>query len=201
VSKAARPPGNSEVTTPRLVVISGLSGAGKTTLAETLLRDPRYKRALTATTRAPRGGEVDGVDYHFLGEAAFDAGIEEGAFLEWAVVYGGHRYGTPRKNVEAILDSGRHCLLVIDVQGAATLRAAGVDALFVFLKAPSLEELERRLRSRGEDDDAAIRSRLSAARTELAAQDDFDLVLVNDKLDEAAQQLAVQLGTAAASAD
>ena len=186
------------VAAPRLVVISGLSGAGKTTLAQALLQDPRYKRALTATTRSPRGGEVDGVDYHFLSGQAFDVGIEEGAFLEWAVVYGGHRYGTPRKNVEAILDSGRHCLLVIDVQGAATLRTQGVDALFVFLKAPSLEELERRLRGRGEDDDEAIHARLEAARGELAAQDDFDLVLVNDKLDEAAQQLAVRLGTAAA---
>ncbi len=201
MSKEASAPRGSELTTPRLVVISGLSGAGKTTLAGVLLQDPRYKRALTATTRAPRGGEVDGVHYHFLAAAAFDVGIEDGAFLEWAVVYGGHRYGTPRKNVEAILDSGRHCLLVIDVQGAATLRAKGVDALYVFLKAPSLEELERRLRGRGEDDEVAIQARLEAARAELAAQDGFDLVLVNDKLDEAARQLAVQLGTAAASAD
>lgn len=201
MSSEATATGGAEVTAPRLVVISGLSGAGKTTLAQALLEDPRYKRALTATTRTPRGGEVDGVDYHFLAGVAFDVGIEEGAFLEWAVVYGGHRYGTPRKNVEAILDSGRHCLLVIDVQGAATLRAKGVDALFVFLKAPSLEELERRLRGRGEDDEAAIEARLEAAKAELAAQDDFDLILVNDKIDEAARLLAVQLGTAAASAD
>ena len=176
-----------------LVVISGCSGAGKTTVAQRLLQDPRFARAVTATTREPRGAEQPGLDYDFLSKADFQAGIEAGAFLEHALVYGDH-YGSPRKNVERILDSGRNCLLVVDVQGAAAIRDLGVEATSVFVKAPSLAELEARLRGRGEDDDAAIRRRLEAAKQELLEARHFDVVLVNDQVEDAARRLAADLG-------
>lgn len=179
--------------TARLIVISGLSGAGKTTIAHRLLRDPRFARALTATTRAPRGRERDGVDYHFLTREAFRAGIERGDFLEHAVVYE-DLYGTPRKNVQAILDSGRHCLLVVDVQGAASLRRLGIEATDVFVKAPSLEALEERLRGRGQDEESEIQARLEAARRELEEEPHFEVVLVNETVEAAAHKLALHLG-------
>ncbi|MDJ0974931.1 MAG: guanylate kinase [Planctomycetota bacterium] len=179
--------------TPRLIVMSGLSGAGKTTIAERLLRDARFARALTATTRGPRGAEQDGVDYHFLTKVAFQAGIERGDFLEHAVVYD-RLYGTPRANVQKILDSGRHCVLVVDVQGAASLRALGIEATYVFVKAPSLEQLEARLRGRAQDDDDEIQARLEAVKRELAEEPHFDVVLVNETVEVAARELARHLG-------
>jgi guanylate kinase len=138
-----------------LVVVSGPSGVGKTTVAERLRKLPGYGQAVTATTRAPRGGEKDGVDYHFLTDAAFRAGIARGEFLEHAEVHG-RLYGTPRASVQAVLDRGLTCLLVIDVQGAATLRASSVEALYVFVAPPSDAELERRLRGRATDSEEAI---------------------------------------------
>jgi len=172
----------------RLIVISGPSGVGKTTVGEGLLHDPRFGRAVTATTRAPRPGEVDGRDYLFLDEAAFRADLAAGRFLEHATVHG-NLYGTPRDQVDAVRTTGRTCLLIIDVQGAASLRNDGVEALYVFLTPPSWEVLEQRLRGRKSDDEAVVARRLANARTELERQSEFDAVVINDDLALAIAQI------------
>ena len=185
--------GDDSAPAPRLVVMSGASGAGKTSVAHRLLEDARFARAVTATTREPRGEEQDGVDYHFLTAGDFHKRLIADGFLAPAEVYG-HWYGTPRENVERILASGRHCLLVIDVQGVEDLRQSDVEALYVFVDAPSFEELERRLRSRGDDAPEKISARLRAARAELETKHLFDEVLVNDDIERAAGELAGWLG-------
>jgi guanylate kinase len=177
----------------RLLVLSGPSGAGKTTLARSLLRDPSFARARTATTRAPRGDERDGVDYDFLSPAAFEEGARRGDFLETAEVYG-HRYGTPRRNLEALVDAGRNAVLVVDVQGARTLRQLGIPGTFVFVTAPSPEALRRRLEARGEDDPTTIQRRLEAAEREAEEAEHFDLVVVNDDVEAATRRLARDAG-------
>jgi guanylate kinase len=179
----------------RLVILSGPSGVGKTAVIDRLLLDPRFDRAVTATTRPPRAGERDGVDYVFLAKDEFERRVAAGWFLEHADVYG-RLYGTPRSHAEAILASGRHCLLNIDVQGAASLRAAAVDALFVFLVPPSLAELERRLRDRGLDSPTAVADRLAAVDREMAEAPRFDLRLVNRDLETTARKLAAAVGVA-----
>jgi len=172
-----------------LVVISGPSGVGKTSVADRLLRRPGWLRAVTATTRAPRPGETDGVDYRFLSEEQFEEGEKDDEFLEHAEVHG-KRYGTPKAPVEELLSRGNVVLLVIDVQGAATLRAAGVPALFVFVAPPSVAELEKRLRGRKSDSELQIASRLATAKLELARQNEFDTVVINDDLDRAVGEIA-----------
>ena len=173
----------------RLVVVSGPSGVGKTTVCDLLLARDEFERVVTATTRAPRGRERDGYDYHFLDDATFDAWVKDGRFLEWADVYG-KKYGSPRAGADEILARGRYPLLNIDVQGAASLRAAGLDCLRVFLLPPSWEELERRLRGRGTDPAEVIEKRLAVARHELSLQDDFDRKVVNDDAARAAEEIA-----------
>jgi guanylate kinase len=177
------------VTGGTLVVLSGPSGVGKTSVADRLLATPGFARAITATTRDPRPGERDGVDYQFLAAPDFASRVARGEFLEHAVVHG-RLYGTPRSAVDSVLARGDVCLLVIDVQGAATLRSAGVPALYVFLAPPSWEELERRLRSRGTEPETRVQARLATARAELARQDEFDAVIINDDLDRAVGQIA-----------
>jgi guanylate kinase len=158
----------------RLVVVSGPSGVGKTAVAERLLRHPLFARAITATTRAPRGSEKDGVDYVFLGHDEFE----------------------PREGPEAISRSGRHCLLVIDVQGASTLRGQRVEAIFVFLAPPSLDELERRLRERAQDGADSVARRRAVAESELSQAQGFDLILVNRDVDATARKVAKAVGVA-----
>ncbi len=179
----------------RLLVLSGPSGVGKTTIAQGLLEHGRIDRAITATTRAPRPGERHGRDYLFLSREQFIEGVTAGRFLEHAEVHG-NLYGTPRESVERVLAEGNVCLLVIDVQGAAILRDRGTAATFVFLAPPSWEELERRLRDRGSEDDEAVEQRLAQARVELDRQDEYDTVVLNDDVEGAIGEIAgLALGT------
>ena len=175
-----------EISRPLLVVISAPSGAGKTTLCDNVRSAlPSVRRAVTCTTRDPRQGEEDGVDYYFLGEEEFLARVEGGEFLENAVVHGYH-YGVLKSELRAKLAEGADVLLNIDVQGAATIRdgAASDDVLkealiTVFLMPPSLEELEQRLRGRSTDADDVIAGRLKIAKDEIAHSGLFDYTLTS----------------------
>ena len=144
---------------------------------------------MSCTTREPRPGEVDGRDYRFVTEAEFDRLIAEGAFLEWAEVFG-HRYGTLVAPIDQALAEGSDALLEIDVQGAATVRARRADAILVFLRPPSLEELARRLRARHTEDAAELSRRLASAADEMRQAEWFDHVVVNDDVDRAAREIA-----------
>ncbi len=145
--------------------------------------------SVSATTRPPRPGERDGVDYHFLDDEAFDHLVATDALLEWAD-FGGHRYGTPRATVEARLAEGRTVLLEIEVQGARQIRARFADAVLVFLAPPSEDALRERLEARGSDQAERIAERLELGRAELASADDFDHVVVNDDVEAAASRIA-----------
>jgi guanylate kinase len=140
------------------------------------------------TTRRPRPGERDGIDYHFVSDEEFDLLVAGGELLEWAHVVG-HRSGTPARPVEETLAAGRDVVLEIDVQGARQIRERGSQAVLIFLAPPSMQELERRLRSRGTEDEARLALRLATAREEMAQLPLFDHVVVNDRLDEATAQV------------
>lgn len=169
-------------------MVSGPSGVGKTTVVSRLLADPTLDRAVTATTRSPRPGEVDGEDYVFLSRSEFERRVAQDGFLEHAVVHG-ELYGTPRQSVEAVLDAGGVCLLNIDVQGAAAIRGKVEPALFLFLKPPDLDELARRLERRGTEGAGAVERRLEVARSELAREGEYDDTVVNDDLDRAVKEI------------
>lgn len=172
-----------------LVVIAGPSGVGKGTLLRCLRdRIPELQVSVSATTRTPRPGEVEGRHYHFLSRDEFRRRIAEGDFLEWAE-YQGNYYGTPRSEVDQRIAAGAVVVLEIEVQGARQIRDLVPDALLVFLAPPSLEELERRLADRGTEDVDAVVRRLGTARQELAERDWFDVVVVNDDVERACDEL------------
>ncbi|HEV7902720.1 MAG TPA: guanylate kinase [Pyrinomonadaceae bacterium] len=173
-----------------LFVISSPSGGGKGTLIRRILTHlPRLGYSVSWTTRAPRQGETNGRDYHFVTPAEFDAARERGEFLEWALVHG-YLYGTSLKVVERELAAGRDIVLEIDVQGAATVRRAGVEAVSIFILPPSFEILRRRLVGRQSENSAALAVRLQNSRGEVEHYREFDYIVLNDDVERAATQLA-----------
>jgi guanylate kinase len=183
-----------------LFVIAGPSGVGKGTVVRRVLElRPTAVLSVSATTRAPRPGEVDGVDYRFVSDAAFDALVAADDLLEWADIFGHHRSGTPAGPVEAARAAGHDVILEIDVQGARQVHDRVPDAVLIFLAPPSLEELERRLRARGTEDEAQLERRLATARDELARTPEFDHVVVNDEVNAAAERIARILEAGAGS--
>ncbi|MDR3068961.1 MAG: guanylate kinase [Cellulomonas sp.] len=179
----------------RLTVLAGPTAVGKGTVSvDVRTRYPWVWLSVSATTRNPRPGEIDGVHYWFVSPERFDQMVDDGQFLEWAVVHGRHRYGTPRGPVEDRLAAGVPVLLEIDLAGARQVRAAMPDAQFVFLAPPSWDELVRRLEGRGTEDAAERERRLATARVELAAEPEFDHVVVNDDVHRAADELVALMG-------
>lgn len=182
VSDAAVAPG-------RLVVLTGPSGVGKGTLLSRLReRHPHLYLSTSATTRAPREGEEHGQDYYFVTRETFEDMIEQGELLEWAE-FAGNYYGTPRQPVAVQIERGNQVILEIELKGARQVADSFPHALKVFIAPPSPEELERRIRDRGQDEEAAITKRLNRARVELAAADEFDVTVINDDLEQAIAKL------------
>lgn len=174
----------------RLVVLAGPTAVGKGTVAACVRRErPDIWISVSATTRAPRPGEQDGVHYHFVSEGEFDRLVATDGLLEWAVVHGRHRYGTPRGPVEERLSAGLPALLELDLQGARQVRRAMPEALMCFLAPPSFEELERRLVGRGTEGPEERERRLRTAHEELAAEPEFDLTIVNTDVQAACREL------------
>ncbi|GAA1693506.1 hypothetical protein GCM10009808_08280 [Microbacterium sediminicola] len=172
----------------RLLVLAGPTAVGKGTVATYIRQNnPEIHLSISATTRPPRPGEVDGEHYYFVDDAEFDRLIADGELLEWALVHNRYRYGTPRGPIQAALDRGEAVLLEIDLQGARQVRAAQPDAALIFLAPPSWAELVNRLVGRGTEDDEERARRLRTARTELRAQDEFDYLIVNADVAEAAR--------------
>lgn len=172
---------------PFLVVVSGPSGAGKSTVVSRVLsRAAGFAASISATTRPPRAGERDGIDYFFVAKEEFARRRDAGEFLEWAEVHG-NLYGTPAAFVDATLRAGTGVLLEIDVQGALAVKGARPDAVLVFLMPPGFEELRARLRGRGTDADDVIRRRLENAKRELSFYDRYDYIVINDDVERCAE--------------
>jgi len=178
----------------KLIVISGPGGVGKSTITAQLRNDPRFWISVSATTREPRPGERDGVDYLFLTAELFQEMIEAGEFLEWAQ-FAGNRYGTPRAPVEEWRAMGKHVILEIEIEGARQVRSREAGATLIFIAPPSWEELIRRLTSRGTDSPDRRAARLALAEQEMAAAGEFDVILVNESVEGLIAQL-VSLATA-----
>ncbi|TDC79351.1 guanylate kinase [Streptomyces hainanensis] len=174
---------------PRLTVLSGPSGVGKSTVVAHLRKaHPEVWLSVSATTRHPRPGERHGVQYYFVDDEEFDKLVANGELLEWAE-FAGNRYGTPRRAVQHRLEAGDPVLLEIDLQGARQIRETMPEARLVFLAPPSWEELVRRLTGRGTEPPEVIERRLAAARTELAAEPEFDTTLVNTSVEDVVTEL------------
>ncbi|MCU1477495.1 MAG: guanylate kinase, partial [Subtercola sp.] len=174
----------------RLVVLAGPTAVGKGTVS-TYIREnyPDVRLSVSATTRAPRPGEIDGVSYYFVSNEEFDRMVAAGEFLEWAIVHNQSRYGTPRSPVQRALNDGKSVLLEIDIQGARQVRASMPEAVLVFLLPPTWAELVRRLIGRGTESSEEQARRLATAKVELAAQDEFDFRVVNSKVEDAAREV------------
>jgi guanylate kinase len=179
----------------RLIVVSGPSGAGKDTLIRAALEAiPQLALIASATTRKPRGGEVDGRDHVFLTRQEFERWIEEDRLLEWAE-YSGNLYGTPKQSVEELLESGRSVILRIELQGARQIKERRPDAVMVFVRAPSLEETRRRLERRATETSESVESRMATAIKEVAARDEFDYEVVNADREQAERDMTETLKT------
>jgi guanylate kinase len=179
----------------RLTVLSGPSGVGKSTVVVELRRShPELWLSVSATTRAPRPGEVDGREYFFVDDAEFDRMVAAGELLEWAE-FAGNKYGTPRKPLEEKLAAGIPCLLEIDLAGARQVRKSMPDARLVFLAPPSWDELVRRLTGRGTEPPEVVERRLAVAREELAAAGEFDVTLVNTSVEEVSRQMVTLINS------
>lgn len=174
---------------PLVLIVSGPSGSGKSTLVRKLLELPGTMLSISATTRPPRKGENDGQWYHFVSEEDFQHMAERGEFLEFARVFGKHSYGTPKKWLEEARARKLDLVLEIDVQGAEQVKRKLPDAVGIFILPPSRQELEKRIRARGQDSDDEIRTRLDRARLELQHYSDYDYVVVNDDLAEAGRSV------------
>jgi guanylate kinase len=184
---------------PKVFVITGPSGVGKGTLIRTLLdRVPELELSVSATTRKPRPGETQGVDYHFLGDEEFQRRVERGEFVEHAT-YSGRRYGTLRSDLQQRLERGAPVVLEIEVQGARQIAETMPEAVRIFIAPPSEEALRTRLVGRGTDAPADVEKRLQTAHDELRAQTEFPHVVYNDRLDEAVAALEEVVRTALAS--
>ena len=181
-------PGNAQAP---VVVLSGPSAVGKSTVVRCLRdRIPDLHFSVSVTTRAPRPGEIDGVDYTFVTAETFRQLIDDGALLEWAEIHGGlHRSGTPAQPIRDAISAGRPVLIEVDLAGARAVKNAMPEALSVFLAPPSWEALESRLTRRGTESPEVMNRRLATARAELAAQNDFDVVVVNSQLESACAEL------------
>jgi guanylate kinase len=182
--------GRTELPTSRLVVLAGPTAVGKGTVSRYIREHyPNVLLSISATTRAPRPGEVDGEHYYFVSDAQFEDMISRGEFLEWATVHNASRYGTPRPPIDAALADGKSVLLEIDLQGARSVRREMPEALLVFLLPPTWEELVRRLVGRGTEDAAEQARRLETAKVEMRAQDEFDVKVVNREVGQAAAEV------------
>lgn len=177
-----------------LFVVSGPSGVGKGTIISRIMNDlPNLWKSISGTTRSPRAGEADGREYFFLTQEDFKKGIEKDEFLEWAE-YSGNYYGTPKDSVEEHLSAGENVILEIEVQGALQVKQSMPDSILVFIKPPSMEVLEKRLRGRGSEDEETIQRRLNTAELELEKEKEYNCTFVNDDLDEVVDQIEDFIG-------
>ncbi|MBE9004958.1 guanylate kinase [Fortiea sp. LEGE XX443] len=179
--------------TGKLIVLTGPSGVGKGTLMRSLLqRHPQLYYSVSVTTRSPRPGEINGKNYYFINRSKFEQLVAQGEFLEWAE-FAGNYYGTPREAVLNQIQSGKLVVLEIELEGARQIRASFPNALSIFILPPSFDELEKRIRGRGQDAEEAIARRLCRAKAEIEAADEFDLQIVNDDFETAVEAIEAVL--------